>query len=217
MIEEYYIYQSKYCKNKNFCTPTENFAQAYDWLFFQPHHKKDSKFSHLIPALKKYANCNLMIHLNICGYATFAAHKWVDRIRARKVKYYQCNILFCDCTLTELDQNCNTRYFRSAPFSEPPPKKGRFLQPLEKDKEILTKVWLLASSLTCGDLSQKNSKVPKLIDQHTEGTIALNANQRRTYSGRLLRHKSVVNPTRHIIHWIFVDSQLIKLAIREAH
>ena len=55
------------------------------------------------------------------------------------------------------------------------------------------------------------------IDQYTEGLISKRTLSYKVVSGRHIRFKNIVNPTRHRIFWLKHNSPLVSLVVCKAH
>ena len=69
--------------------------QVHDKLV-STHGRNISNWDHLIPAVEKYKGYNTTIPLCIWGYALYATHRWLDRVRIRQARTCVCPITFCD-------------------------------------------------------------------------------------------------------------------------
>ena len=77
-----------------------------------------------------------------------------------------------------------------------------------RDAETLLMVGLHIGTIICADHTNTPA-VPKNMTNYTDNEIRINNAFCKAYSGRLLRHNSVIKPARHLVAWINVKSPMM--------
>ena len=67
-----------------------------------------------------------------------------------------------------------------------------------RDAETLIKVGLHIGTITCADHTTTPA-VPKNMTNYTDSEMRINNALRKAYSGRMLRHNTVIKPARHSV------------------
>merc|ERR1712240_950361 len=174
-------------------------------------------YSIIGPLFSKYQDYSNDVPLRILGRIVLILHHWIDLTLIRKAKRnLNCphKMYYCQCAEKALQHI--VRPYKTTPIYPPYVRNGKFNVTNEYDKRILTQVGFYWAALICRNNKNKLHHIIGL-DRYVEGRISYGTLSCKVVSGRVIRHHSVVNPTRHKIFFLWQDSPLVILAAKESH
>ena len=186
--------------------------------------------------VNKYRGYYPNVALRILGRIVLIAHNWQARTLINRYKggfkcarehiatYESLNRFKSQVRCAHKDVNCVcikralegiVRPYISDPIFPPYLRNGRWVRANDADRRFLAQLGLFFGALLTAELVQKVRM--KHLTNYGEGFIVYNDLKCKVLSGRQVRFKAIVNPTRHKIYIIQHDSPLVNLALREAH